>query len=170
MKSGTTLDPTLEAQAERLSGLAWRLVRTLRAMDATDQACCGVTLSQCYALLSFQEREEMTMAELASRLGMAVSTATRLVDSLVQADLAERRRPDDDRRTVLVRLTRAGHEQVATIGEQRRQRLAQVLQEIPAERREEVLDVLGNLLGALFTETPPCCGSPSTPTWKEKPQ
>ena len=149
--------PDIEAQAQRLGGLLWRLVRTLRAMDSTEQACCGATMSQAHALLSFGDREEMAMSELASGLGLAVSTTTRLVDSLVRGGLAERRRPSDDRRTVLVRLTRAGRERVGTILTNRRQMLSSVLEGIPAERRDEVIAILGQLLAVLISDKPSCC-------------
>jgi DNA-binding MarR family transcriptional regulator len=48
------------------------------------------------------------MSELTSSLGIACSSATGVVDRLVERGLAERTRPDDDRRTVKVALTRRG--------------------------------------------------------------
>lgn len=53
-------------------------------------------------------RGPSTMSEVTSELGIACSSATGIVDRLVDRGYAERARPDDDRRTVKVALTRRG--------------------------------------------------------------
>ena len=51
----------------------------------------------------------MTMGEIAGRVRMPLSTATRVVDRLVARELVQRERPEDNRRVVRVALAPAGH-------------------------------------------------------------
>jgi DNA-binding MarR family transcriptional regulator len=51
----------------------------------------------------------MTMGEVAGRVRMPLSTATRVVDRLVVRKLVQRERPEDNRRVVRVALAPAGH-------------------------------------------------------------
>jgi DNA-binding MarR family transcriptional regulator len=51
----------------------------------------------------------MTMGEVAGRVRMPLSTATRVVDRLVIRELVQRERPEDNRRVVRVALAPAGH-------------------------------------------------------------
>jgi len=50
----------------------------------------------------------MTMGEIAGRVRMPLSTATRVVDRLVARELVQRERPEDNRRVVRVALAPAG--------------------------------------------------------------
>src|SRR5690242_18478527 len=59
-------------------------------------------------LKAVADQERSTMSELTESLGMACSSATGVVDRLVERGLIERARPADDRRTVHVSLTRRG--------------------------------------------------------------
>jgi DNA-binding MarR family transcriptional regulator len=60
-------------------------------------------------LLSFlAERGPVTMSEISSLLGLALSSTTGLIDRMVERRLVERSRPDSDRRTVRVVLTTRG--------------------------------------------------------------
>jgi DNA-binding MarR family transcriptional regulator len=147
----------LQDQADQLGEQLLGLMRAVRSFDSSEQVCCGVTMSQCHALVAFGQSEEIAMAELANRLGLALSTATRIADSLVRVGLAERRRPADDRRVVLLRLTRAGRERADAIQVGRRQILAEVIAEIPEEHRQELTSLLGHLLGAMRSMSAACC-------------
>lgn len=146
-----------ETQANQLGEHLLRLARTLRLFDSSEQVCCGVTMSQCHALLTFGQCDEMAMTELAGRLGLSVSAATRLADTLVRNDLAERRRPSDDRRVVLLRLTRAGREQAGSILAARREFLTELLSRFPVSDRQRLIDPLGELLSAMGASGVPCC-------------
>jgi DNA-binding MarR family transcriptional regulator len=52
----------------------------------------------------------MACSDIGSRLISRDSDVTRLVDRLVKSDLAERHRPEEDRRKVLVQITSEGKE------------------------------------------------------------
>lgn len=82
---------------------------------------------------------ELRVGELAARVGVDETTATRLVDRLESSGLAERQRLADDRRVAVVVLTAAGADLAAAVAEERRKFFADVLDALqPNERRELV--------------------------------
>lgn len=76
----------------------------------------GATFSKSDAalLLFLAENGPATMSEVSSAVGLALSSATGLVDRLVERRLVERSRPESDRRTVRVVLTPRGRRALAT--------------------------------------------------------
>jgi len=95
---------TAKKQAARLQRLLFRLLRFPK-----DHALADVELSQREVRLLIALGEEaLGMTELAARLDAPVSTVTRRVDRLVEKGLVERARPENSRRSVVVRTTPRG--------------------------------------------------------------
>jgi DNA-binding MarR family transcriptional regulator len=98
------------SQSEEIGELAGELVshlETLVQRFLLPQKTSDLSRSEL-AVLRVLANGHATMSELTSSLGIACSSATGVVDRLVERGLAERARPDDDRRTVNVTLTRRG--------------------------------------------------------------
>ena len=103
-------------QTDRLTRLSTELVRRLQLLERQElAACCGVPLSRSVVLRVLARRGDRRMSELAEELGVAQSTATRLVEPLVAEGLVERRRARDDRRAVEVALTAEGARRAQTV-------------------------------------------------------
>lgn len=81
------------------------LERVLEHGHIFGPACCDITVAQCHALLEVDRCNGTAMGDLASALDVDRSTATRFIDELVKAGLADRSRTDADRRAVRVVLT-----------------------------------------------------------------
>jgi DNA-binding MarR family transcriptional regulator len=81
--------------------------------------------------------EPPRISALARELGLDESTVTRLVDKLESLGLAERHDAAGDRRSTVVWLTAEGRKAVASMHEQRRVFLAEVLSALEPEEREE---------------------------------
>src|SRR5262245_34662644 len=64
--------------------------------------------SEMLALLLLQRHGEWTMSELAEALGAPLSTASGIGERLARRGLVQRERRPEDRRVVVVRLTRKG--------------------------------------------------------------
>src|SRR5438128_529834 len=77
-----------------------------------------LSAAQLHALGLLAE-QGLRMSELAARLGVAESTATRLVDRLEAAKLVERRASEPDRRCVVAGLTPSGRRIAAELEESR---------------------------------------------------
>jgi DNA-binding MarR family transcriptional regulator len=90
-----------------------------------------------HALHLLAHGEPPRISALARELGLDESTVTRLVDRLESLGLAERRSVEGDRRSTVVRLTDEGRNAVASMHEQRRVFLAEVLSALEPEEREE---------------------------------
>jgi len=86
--------------------------------------------------------------ELGRRVGLTQSAATRMVDTLVGADLAER--SSRAGRTVLVSLTEAGHRAAEELLAARAETLTAVLSALSADERERLGGVLEKLLTRLY--------------------
>ena len=103
-------DPRLAAWSAFLRAHA-RIVRRLEAELQADQDL-ALTDYDVLVQLARADEQRLRMSELADRLMLSRSGATRLVDRLVAAGLVERVTCDDDRRGQWASLTDAGHERL----------------------------------------------------------
>jgi DNA-binding MarR family transcriptional regulator len=103
-------DPRIAAWAAFLRAHS----RIVRRLEAELQAEQDLALTDYDVLVQLAQADErrLRMSELADRLMLSRSGATRLVDRLVAAGLVERVTCDDDRRGQWASLTDAGHERL----------------------------------------------------------
>ena len=125
------------SEAEELTGLASELVTHIDALTRRFIAQKTADLSRSeLSVLRTLSHGPATMSELTASLGIACSSATGVVDRLVERGLAERTRPDDDRRTVNVALTKRGRHLHDACNEDRINLGRGMLEPLePAERR-----------------------------------
>lgn len=136
--------------SERLADLCSELVRRLRLLERTEVACCGVPLSQAMVLQTLHDAGSAErMSAVAAALGVAQSTATRLVDPLVREGLVRREPDPEDGRVVVIRLTDRGRCTAQEL-ETRSQRWSMnILQRIPETEHKQVLTALETVVGAV---------------------
>ncbi len=94
----------------------------------------------------------LTMGELSTELGVPLSTATRIVDWLVQCDYVQREPDPEDRRIIRVGMTEAGLRQYQTISTHIRQKVGQLLVDFDPEEQVQFVHLLHKLLDALERE------------------
>jgi DNA-binding MarR family transcriptional regulator len=82
------------------------------------------------------------MHELARMLGLSRANATGLVDRLEGKGIVERRHSTEDRRVVLVSLTRRGRDTARKLNEARRRGLAQMMRRIPPKNLAVFMETL----------------------------
>ena len=101
---------SLEEEARELLGLLVSIGRRGGFRDplATLFENSGLTPGQFHSINWLGLDGDLTMGQLAHRLGVSEKTVTGIVDRLERGGYAERRRRDDDRRVVFVALTRKG--------------------------------------------------------------
>lgn len=109
--AGEILGSRLEASARELVGHLDRAMRRLvlaglpaRRLAAMER----VSRSEIAVVDTLGAEGPMPMGELATRVRMPLSTATRVVDRLVARDMLRRERLDENRRVVRVALARRG--------------------------------------------------------------
>jgi len=98
---------------------------------------------------SIQQKGNMTMGELSSTLAVPLSTATRIVDWLVDNGYAQRLSDPEDRRIVRVALTDIGYEMHEIIESYIRQRVQQIFSCLTLEEQATLLTLIGKVVFAL---------------------
>jgi len=128
-------------------GLAYQRVN---ALQRDEKRCFGVSLSRCVTLETLLREGPLPVNELAGRLGLDASTVTRSIDGLVGEGLVRRARDEHrDRRRVFVTLTPRGRRLAQKLERCADAYSDRILDQIPPERREDVLYALGVLVKAV---------------------
>tara|TARA_Y100000994_G_scaffold237970_1_gene230071 strand:- start:131 stop:556 length:426 start_codon:yes stop_codon:yes gene_type:complete len=89
-----------------------------------------ISLSQAVLLLSIP-RDGIIMSELAIRVGVDNSTLTRLIHTMDENSLIQKKRNKNDRRSTLIYLSKIGEKNVKLIEENIDQFTNKILQNIP---------------------------------------
>ncbi|NEK58911.1 MarR family transcriptional regulator [Geodermatophilus sabuli] len=114
-----------------------------------------VSVTQLRALTVLRGQDGAGLAALAAALGITVSTASRLVDRLVDAGLAERHPSPRTRREIVLTPSPAGRALLDRYDALRLTELRAALDAVPGERRGDVLAALAAFGTALPTGPPP---------------
>ena len=99
--------------------------------------------------LDLLSRRDRTMKHLAGRLRIDPSSATRAVQRLVADGLAERYAADDDKRIVMVRISKNGRSRHAAVASRRSHVMALILREFTIEERSDLAGLLERFVQAL---------------------
>jgi DNA-binding MarR family transcriptional regulator len=110
-----------------------------RSIAAVDES---ITLAQFRLLVVLSTRGAVNLAMLAEQLGVNPSTATRMIDRLIGADLVSREISPTSRREVVVTLTTTGAAVVRQVTQRRRREIARIVGRMPAKRRHDLVDAL----------------------------
>ena len=98
---------------------------------------------------SIQRKGNLTMGELSNVLSVPLSTATRIVDWLVDNGYVQRLPDPEDRRIVRVALTDIGQEMHKLIDSYIRQRVQQILSCLTFEERTILLALVSKVVSTL---------------------
>lgn len=131
------------------------LVRNLGILERDGATCCGATITQCHAIVELGRAEEISLNELAELLNLDKSTMSRTVNSLVEQNLAVRDIHPDDRRYVKIALTEEGRRVYKTTEEGMEIYYESILNSIPQDKREQVMESLQLLVDAVKANK--CC-------------
>jgi MarR family transcriptional repressor of emrRAB len=135
----------MELRTANLVG-ALGLVLADRLSEAADPA--GST-SAAEALITLHARGGgRSIDALARIVGLSHSGAVRLADRLVAAGLAERRR-GTDQRSIILRLTPAGHRAARRVLAQRQAAMHSILALLTFDQQEQLANVAATILGRL---------------------
>ena len=103
---------THDALVRQVHGTYRALVRALKGATIVDWAELDLTLAQVKVLFTLADEEAATIGQVGELLGIGQSTASHLVERLVQVGLAARTEDPADRRRAVPRLTARGEELV----------------------------------------------------------
>lgn len=111
-------------------------------MQNCTSCCGGITLAQCHTLLEIESREKESLTELANTLGLDKSTISRTVDGLVNAGLADRTIPAENRRMSTIQLTEAGKTLCHSINSKKETYFETILSILSDADKKELLRLL----------------------------
>ncbi len=150
LRSFMLLKPRLESvlpMPENLTFLKDRLGELIPEGGVGHAAYYGIFFR--IGLVLSSDREPITMGELSEMLAVPASTATRLVDWMVESEYIERLPDPEDRRIVRVALTATGRELYQTINQFVAQRIEQILRRFSPDERQAVVSSLQKVMTVL---------------------
>ncbi|MFQ5613062.1 MAG: MarR family winged helix-turn-helix transcriptional regulator [Anaerolineae bacterium] len=112
-----------------------------------------LTIPQFFTLVAIKRiGQTCTMGQIAETTNQVSATVTGIIDRLVVRGWVRRRRASDDRRTVLVELTREGQILLEQIQQAKRAHLQGVFMHFAPEEREQILRMLRRYLSTVQAE------------------
>ena len=132
----TREETRLRADAERLADIVTSLQRCFILRLSKELARGDISFPQ-YCLLGFlAQQNELSMSELAQKMGHTTAAATGLVDRLERLGHVKRVHASDDRRKILVQITPSGTELVAAVRDDMVGNLLKMLSQLePSEQK-----------------------------------
>ncbi|MFE3455299.1 MarR family winged helix-turn-helix transcriptional regulator [Nonomuraea sp. NPDC059194] len=128
------LDPATGAAVESAAAALIAVWAHSRHSAATQ-----VSSTQLQALLTIERHVEINLARLGEALGALPSSTSRLCDRLEATGWVRRAVSHDDRRELTIRLTASGKALLEELRRQRRDDLAQVMDQMPPAARKALL-------------------------------
>lgn len=102
----------------------------------------AVTVTQFRTLVVLDSHGQINLNRLAGLLDVTASTAMRMIDRLLAADLVTRQDNPANRREVLLGLTPAGTDLVRQVTAKRRREIARIVTAMPATQRADLIAAL----------------------------
>jgi DNA-binding MarR family transcriptional regulator len=149
MKSSKLVAPSasVKADADRLADFVLFSQRSCILNLSTELIRGNVSYPQFFLLAYLSSEEYLTMSDIAKKMGHSTAAATGLVDRLEKLEYVERVHAAEDRRKIMVRITRKGVELVVRM----RGEIAADLANILASMDEEVADTVAHTKRAIGT-------------------
>ena len=161
MQASTSSTGPRAAEPDSAAELAEQLLALWRAVIAPRGVSSyaifeelDLTLTQVKALSALAPHAELTVKDLAERLGLSLPGASRAVDALVERGLLGRREATTDRRMKRLTCTDAGREALQRLDEARLAGLEQFTATLPAAQRARLSGALDPILADLSQRTP----------------
>ncbi len=111
-------------------------------INSADCCCGSVNKTQCFLIVEIGRKPGISVKELAEILRIDKSGVSRLVEDLVQKDYVERKPSTEDRRFVTLHLLSKGQERFEKIEHDMYDRFKKILEHIPENKREQVMESL----------------------------
>ena len=139
----------LVQSSQRLREGTRLLLRKLGIFERDEALCCGVTYAQCHAVVEVGRKETLSLNELAELLNLDKSTVSKTVDQLVKNGIMLREPGQKDRRYVTLTLTTEGDELFQSIEKRMEAYFTKILDSIPDNKREQVIEGIQILSDAI---------------------
>jgi DNA-binding MarR family transcriptional regulator len=147
---------TADDSVKRFSRLLHDLTGLLKLLNRDEKLCYGLTWPQAFTVEALAAQGELTMSDLGAKMGVAVSTATRILDLLVRDGLVERKTGEHDRRQVLIALSEKGRDLARKLAVCREKAIGAMLAPLSAAKKKALLEAMETIKGVV-AGSPSCC-------------
>ncbi len=137
-----TVDQGVDDELVDAFAVASRALVAVAARSLAGLSGVEITLPQNRNLVILATRGSQRIIDLAGRLDVNASTASRMVDRLVRKKLAHRQRDKADRRAMTVDLTSKGARLVGEATRRRRLEIEHILHDVPLHHRESLVKAM----------------------------
>ena len=140
---------SLNVFAERLSAVMPVMCKSMVRYEQNALTKGEVSLPQFWAMSWLSDHTGATMHDLAKAMNLKPSTATMLVDRLVELKMMDRDRDGVDRRRVLVRLSARGRKILDEVYSQKQKALQETFRHLSPAERLQYLELIEKLADRL---------------------
>lgn len=112
----------------------------------------SISKPEILALETISREEGLMMSDLGNRLDISLSTATGIIDRLINKKLVKRERNGEDRRIVRVMLTNKGKKTNQEYQEQKKEIFGRMLGTLEPEEQREFINFLEKIAGSIKQE------------------
>ncbi len=141
---------TVENLSEKIISLFLKISRNVKKnMVIECKNGSRINPLQMHALLLIDQKEEITMKELAQNLDISSPSATAFADRLVKNNWAKRYNDPKNRRSVKLCLTDFGKNILEKKREERKKLTKKLIESIPVKDRKDLLRILEEILSNL---------------------
>jgi DNA-binding MarR family transcriptional regulator len=135
------------------SALLREVARLYLQLQRSCVAACGDTSStQCFILGEVYRSGPITQADLGRRLALDKSWTSRAVEALVQEGLLTKESAPEDKRAVVISLSRAGLRRAEGLDRTLNEQAEQIIGRVPQRQRPAIYESLRLLRDALRAE------------------
>lgn len=138
---------------ERILKLSEEIYRLVRISVPSDWMLSDMTVAQFRALLFLDAEGPSRMSAIASSFGIALSSATGLVEGLVKKGLVIRRDDPEDRRVVICELSPLGRDNLDRLFGLGRSKMQGILDGLTVEQLGKAEEVARLLLANVRSQT-----------------
>ncbi len=141
--------PHADPDGKRILDAIRLLVRSLRLFDREAQAKYGLSAAQMFVLHALDTNDVLSLNELAERTATDQSSASVVVQRLVEAGFVTRTPRSDDRRHVELRLTAKGRTVIRRSPPPAQQKILSTVAAMPPRDRKIFARMLDTFVGSI---------------------
>ncbi len=142
-----------QEMVKRIQKLSGDIFNAMPSDIPAEWLSLDLTLAQLRALLVLKAKGPSRMSAIAAVLGIALPTATGIVDNLVRKELAVRETDPQDRRLVICELSTRGQDLINRLWTSGEFGMEQLLEGLTSDQMEKAVDVAQMLFDNLSRKT-----------------
>ena len=148
--------PAVRPDVERLADLVMTMQRCFMIRLSEELARGQVSFPQFFLLGHIAAHDSLSMSEIAGKMNHSTAAATGLVDRLENLDYVQRAHAANDRRKVLVKITKKGTALVERIRQDIVNNLSQVMDLLPPDEQRAWLSIYEKIYSYCQSKNTPC--------------